>query len=230
MTGKYNDDRRRRRRALLLALVSGGAVVGVGLTATLASWSDQEWVSAGNGLGGPGVATNSFEVQQNVSSPFSDATGQWIDRESNPGSSLTFSTGALALSPGTSVYAPVALKTTAASIAGELSLAAPVASTGVTVTDPGDLLWNAIDVRVAASQSSATCSAAAFTGDSVVASGKLATASIAPADAVSLSAAGGNTWHFCFELTLPSTGLVGDGSNLQGKSIAPAWEFVSTSV
>lgn len=188
-------------------------------------------MSAGNGLGGPGLATSSFEVQQNVSSPFSDTTGAWTDRETGPGSSLTFTTGALALSPGSTVYTPVALKTTAPSIAGKLALKAAVAATGVTVNDPSNLLWSAMDVRVAASESLTTCSAASFTGSStIVASGKLATAAIATADAVSMSAAGGNTWHFCFELTLPSTGLVGDGANLQGRSIAPAWEFVSTSV
>ena len=41
------------------------AVVGVGGLATLAAWNDSEWIFAGNGDGGPGLGTSSFNVQQN---------------------------------------------------------------------------------------------------------------------------------------------------------------------
>lgn len=226
----HDGDRRRRRRAVLLAVVSGGAVIALGATATLASWSDQEWVYAGDGLGGPGVATKVFEVQQNVSAPYANTAGNWVDRESNPGSSLTFGPGALALTPGDSVYAPVAIRSTASSIAGRLVLAGAVPASGTTITDDGTL-WNAITVRVAASQSTTTCDAAAFSVPAnIVASGGLTSASVASANALAVSAASGNVWHFCFELTLPTAAMVGDGSNLQGKTIAPAWRFSSTSV
>jgi hypothetical protein len=136
-------------------------VIAIGTTVTLASWSDQEWVFAGDGLGGPGIATQTFEMQQNVSSPYSNTAGNWIDRETNPGSSLTFGPGALALTPGDSVYAPVSIRTTAASIAGNLVLAGAAPATGVTTSDDGTL-WNAITVRVAASTTTTTCNLAAF--------------------------------------------------------------------
>lgn len=224
-----DPSRKKRRKAIALAVLSGGAVIGLGLSVTLASWSDSEWVFAGDGLGGPGLATQRFEVQQNTSSPFSDVTANWADRETNPGGSLTFSTGALSLSPGVPVYAPVSIRTTADSIAGAVSLENAVAATGVTITDDG-ALWNAVAVRVAASQTNTTCAASSFSAPAnVLATGSLNTAAISPASALTLNAASGNVWHFCFEISIPTTGLVGDGSNLQAKSIAPAWKFASVS-
>ena len=225
-----STDRRRSRRNILFALLSGGVLVAAGTSVTLASWSDEEWVFAGNGVGGPGVATETFEIQQNVSSPYVGTTSNWVDRESNPGSSLTFGTGALKLSPGSTIYAPVGIRSTADSIAGKLVLAPAVASTGVTTTDDGTL-WNAIGVRVAASESSTTCDATSFAAPgSVVASGGLSSVAIASSAALDVSAASGNIWHFCFELTLPTSAVTGDGRALQGKTIAPAWKFSSTSV
>ena len=218
-------------RNRIMALLAGGIVLGVGATATLASWNDSEWVYAGNGSGGPGVGTSVFEVQQDASNP---ATGTFADFESNPGDALTFSAGALALSPGQTVYAPVALKTTSTSIAGTMDLKAAVAATGVTATSPAVLdapgagLWNALTLQVVVSDSSYTCNLAAMSAQTeVVAAGSALNA--AGTATRNLSAAGANTQYYCFAITLPTPGTAGAFDSLQGHVVAPAWQFAATS-
>ena len=91
------------RRRKIAAIAAGALVVGVGATYTLATWNDSEWVWGGAN-NTPGVGTGEFEVQQNATSPFSDTGADWADRETNPGGGLTFSAGALSLSPGDTIY------------------------------------------------------------------------------------------------------------------------------
>ena len=214
-----------------MALLAGGIVLGVGATATLASWTDSEWVFAGTGTGGPGVGTSVFEVQQDASNP---ATGTFDDFETNPGDALSFGVGALALSPGQTVYAPVALRTTTASIAGTLGLSAAVAATGVTATSPAVLdapgagLWNALTLQVVVSDSTYTCNLAAMSAQTeVIAAGSALNA--AGTVTRSLSAASGNTQYYCFAITLPTPGTAGAFDILQGHVVAPAWRFAATS-
>jgi predicted ribosomally synthesized peptide with SipW-like signal peptide len=214
-----------------MAILAGGLVVGVGGSFTLASWTDSEWVFAGDGTGGPGVGTSTFEVQQDASNP---GPGTFSDFESNPGDSLAFGIGALALSPGDTSYAPVALRTTAASIAGSLDLLGAVAATGVTATapsvldGPGTGLWSALRLHVVVDDSPYTCDAAAMSSktDVIAADSPLSTAGTVTR---TLSAASGNTQYYCFAITLPVPATPGDFDSLQGHVIAPAWEFAATS-
>src|SRR5690554_6759583 len=101
----------RGRKAVAIAAVTG--VLGVGVYTTLASWTDNEWVVAGfdsDGDGTPDIGTSTFEVQQNRTQQAADA-GAWEDRETNlEAGDLEFTT-AVTLSPGTTLYAPVALRT-----------------------------------------------------------------------------------------------------------------------
>ena len=206
------------------ALTAGALVVGLGATYTLASWNDSEWVWGGANTT-PGVGTDVFEVQQNASSPFTEGT--FADFENNPGNGLSFSAGALSLSPGDTTYAPVALRTTLTSVAGTVTLQGAVAATGITVNDTAGALWNAVRVDVYTDEG-ATPATACSTGfvstgwTQIATNTSLATAATATQ---ALSAAAGSTQHYCFALTLPA----GSPDTLQGRTIAPAWEFASVS-
>lgn len=225
-------DRGKNRRNRIAAVLAGGLVIGVGGAFTLASWTDSEWVHAGNGTGGPGIGTSTFEVQQDASNP---GPGTFADFEANPGDALGFGLGALALSPGQTVYAPVALRTTTASIAGTLTLQASVAAAGVTATPPAVLdgpgtgLWAQLTLQVVVDDTPFTCDATAMTGlTTVVAPGSGLSAAATSTQA--LDAAQGNTQYYCFAVTLPIPVVPGDFDGLQGHVVAPAWEFRAASV
>jgi predicted ribosomally synthesized peptide with SipW-like signal peptide len=227
------------KRQKTMAILAGGLVLGIGATVTLAVWNDSEWVVGGidaNGDGTPdtpGVGTSIFEVQQNVSSPFSGAA--WADRESEPGGALTFTAGALSLTPGDSIYAPVSLSTTTTSVAAEtLGLEPAISSSAITSVDADGLLFGALQLRVVVAETAradipATCAAGAFTptADYVVgaATGSVALATGGSVD-TSLASAGTNKQDYCFEISLPSTAP----STLQGRSVAPAWQFIAASL
>lgn len=217
---------RARRRAKIMALLSGGLVLGVGATATLASWSDTEWVSASIDGETPAVGTSSFEVLQNTTRPYVDTAGNWRHAEDNPGSALLFSPGALALSPGSSVYAPVALRTDAGSTAGTVQLAAAVAAADITVADAGGHLWSALVVRVSTRSSAFACDSSAFASGVIIAGSSAGLGAAAASSTQALDADGGSTQFYCFEITLPDTSAVRDHDpSLQGRTVAPAWRF-----
>lgn len=232
---------RSRRTRKIAALAAGALVIGLGATYTLASWTDSEWVFGGaSGTGGdpdtPGVGTGVFEVQQNTSSPFSADAANWADREANPGGGLTFTAGALSLSPGDTVYAPVALRTTAASTASaSVTLQPAVAAAAITPTDANGDLWKSLQISVytaTAAAPPAACSAAGIaSGWTQILNGQpLATVAGA---SQTLQAAAGSTQHYCFAVHLPTAlpgGVVATSiDQLQGRTVAPAWEFRSVS-
>lgn len=221
---------RSRKNRKIAAISAGALVVGLGAAYTLASWNDSEWVWGGAD-GDPNVGTSNFEVNQNTSSPFSNDTTNWVDAETNPGGELTFSPGSLSLTPGDTIYAPVSLRTEADSVGADVALQGAVAAAGITVTDPGQGLWNAIQTSVytqngAADSTPPACTAAGIGGTGwtqVLDTAALGTAASGPQ---SLAAEAGSTQHYCFALTLPD----GASDDLQGRTIAPAWEFRSESV
>jgi predicted ribosomally synthesized peptide with SipW-like signal peptide len=229
------------RRNKVMAILAGGLVLGLGTTATLASWTDTEWVFGGSTDGDgnivPGVGTSSFEVEQNVTtSPY--LPNSFLNEEANPGQSLTFTLGALSLAPGDVVYAPVALRTADESLGGELQLKHAVEAAGPRVanTDTSSLLWGALDLRVAVSGSPAACDANAFTLATTIAIGDMGTAQASPNEVQELARSSGSTQYYCFEITLPDADLLAlndgitDTSTLQGRSVAPAWEFDAVSI
>jgi len=228
-TKSANSGRKSRKVA---AISAGIVVIGLGATYTLATWNDSEWVWGGAD-GDPGVGTSSFNVQQDASSPYVDP-GTFGDFETNPGDELMFSAGALELSPGDSVYAPVALRTEAGSVAGDVTLQGAVAASGITVNDDDNYLWDAVRVSVYTADGNTppgTCDedfdgsdwGAALISD--VALGTVASS------AQFLDANAGSTQHYCFQITLPETptGDFTDVNDLQGLTIAPAWEFAAVS-
>lgn len=215
-----------RKLRKLIALTVGVIVVGIGATYTLASWSDSEWVWGGID-GDAGVGTSTFNLQQNVSSPFDNGTA-WDDKGDNPGNELTFTAGALSLSPGDTVYAPVALRTEQGSVAGDVTLQAAVAAAGISVSDNDGELWDAITVSVFTA--SAATPPAACDGAGIADAGWQKILDNEPLGTVanpqqSLLGDAGSTQHYCFALTLPADADAG----LQGRTIAPAWEFKALS-
>ncbi|MGB3414964.1 MAG: acyl-CoA dehydrogenase, partial [Microbacteriaceae bacterium] len=181
-----------------------------------------EWVWGGLN-GNANVGTSTFEVNQNTTLTTDPLA--WTDKETNPGDPLLFSAGSLVMTPGDKIFAPVALQTTSTSIAGTAKLQAAVAAAApITQNDTGGLLWAAIDQRVVTSNTAFTCDATAFTTLTPFAVGKLGVALESGAGRV-LAAASGSTQYYCFELSLPSNAP----DTLQGRTIAPAWEFISVS-
>lgn len=219
-----------RRSAKVKAMIAGGAVLGLGATVTLAAWTDTEWVFAGNAAGdGPGLGTSSFEVEQNTTNPYAEAT--YVQDETNPGGALSFGGTALTLTPGDSVYAPVALRTVEGSIAGSVTLQPAVVADDITTADPGGALYGALTVRVSVSGTDTTCDAGTFTSGTIIASGPLATA--AASTSQPLEGDGDTVQHYCFEITLPADPTLPAGtvlSELQGRTAAPAWSFAAVSL
>jgi len=218
------------RGTKFFALAAGGALVVGGLGYTLASWTDTEWVFGGNaGNGTPGMSTSTFEVEQNVSVPYDAAA--FLQNETDPGQGLQFSLSALALSPGDATYAPVVLRTTTDSLAGDVTLQPAVPATGLAVTDAEQTLWNALHVRAATTtDASAACDASAFTPATIVADGALGTTGGSTTQ--HLQGDGGSTQEYCFEVSLPANPVLPAGvsiADLQGRSAAPAWQFAAES-
>jgi predicted ribosomally synthesized peptide with SipW-like signal peptide len=221
-------------RNKVLAIAAAGVVLAVGTTVTVAAWNDEEWVFGGNATGdGPGIGTSVFEVQQDTTNPYVQP-GTWADFETNPGDALIFTpVDALSLTPGETIYAPVALSTTPASLGGTLVLQDAVAATGITVNDTDGLLWDALVLRVGAIETTPTgeppaCSAAGFASyTSVILANTDPGLDLGtPAEGPTLDPARGNVVHYCFEISLPS----GASSDLMGRTVAPAWQFIGTSV
>ncbi len=209
------------------AIAAGALVVGIGATYTLASWTDSEWVWGGAAGGTPGVGTSSFEVEQSV-----DGGTTWTNDLASPGGLLSFTTGALALTPGDTTYAPVSLRTQSGSVAGSTTLKAAVANSAVTGTSTD--LWDAIRVTVytsnAASAPACSSTNTSMTGwtsitglANVILGTDAGAAQSLPAGTDAATA--GAQQHYCFALTLPA----GSPDTLQGAKIAPVWKFDSTS-
>lgn len=213
-----------------MAVAAGCLVLGVGVTATLAAWTDTEWVFGGNGAGGPGIGTSTFEVQQSTVAPFTAFT----DEEDNPGGEAVFAPDALDLSPGDVVYAAVALRAAPDSVAGDVTLQAAVPAAGIAADDPAGLLFDALDVAVATDDAPFTCDATAFSGapgaPAVIADGDLGTTGGDAAQ--TLVAEAGSTQYYCFAVSLPDDFAPAAGTTVDdymGLSVAPAWEFTAES-
>ncbi|VXB77888.1 conserved hypothetical protein [Arthrobacter sp. 9AX] len=191
--------------------------MGLGGSVTMASWTDSDYATGSFGA-------STFKTESNVTKPY-DAAGSWSANDIAPGTALVFN--ASSMSPGTTVYAPFAIRTTANSVAGEVVLGSPsVASSGM-----GDAeLGAALRYRVVRS---ATCDASAFTGSPAFVVGADAAKPFTagqPAGVVnSLQAATatlpGAPTQFCFEVTLP----VGASNALQGQTATATWQFTATS-
>lgn len=199
------------------ALLAGALVLGLGGSVTLASWTDSDFATSSFGA-------SVFQTESNVTKPY-DASGAWSANDVPPGAAMVFN--ADSMSPGTTVYAPFAIRTRPNSVAGEVVLGAPsVASSAM-----GDAeLGAALRYRVIRS---ATCEASSFTGSPAFVVGadgaKPFTVGQAAGVVNSLQAATatlpGEPTQFCFEVTLPA----GASNALQGQTATATWQFTATS-
>jgi len=212
------------------ALLAGGLVLGVGATFVLAAWTDNEWVfGSTGGADGPGnPGTGIYQMQQNT---FTGAAGAelWSDQPTANGGALTFSVGAKDLKPGTTVYAPMQLRT----VVGSKALNAVLAE-GVQAANPSDdnstELYKALTYHAKTGVSKAACNSAGMTAggaELIPAGSKLDFTTGAPA--ISLAAASsslpGTAVDICFALSLPST--LTEATTIQGKKTIPLWRFTS---
>jgi predicted ribosomally synthesized peptide with SipW-like signal peptide len=226
------------RRRKVLALISMVAAVGVTSVGTLAAWNDNEWVFGGAGPTGgstPGVGTSTFEVVQDAwtGTPPTATAGTWADHEENPGDALVFNVDPNTLTPGDTIYAPVALTTTSDSIGGTLRLQRPVAAatdTAKRVWDDADgQLWASLRYTVTVTHLADTAKNCGVTGalsGDVLLSNRGLDADLSAVDPQALSKEGGNIQYYCFAITLPNTALT---QTLQGRAVFPAWRFAAES-
>lgn len=193
-------------------MLAGGLVLGIGATATVASWNDSEHASAT-------FTSSTFDTESSVQG------AAYADNSASPGPVVTFS-GA-GLSPGTSRYLSVNIRSKANSLAGTAALSGAEVSGADAAT-----LGAALRYRVV--RGNASCAAAAFTaaanyvvGTSAV-SRALTGAQEAGVSNVLAAAPGtgpGAATGFCFEVTLPA----GAPNSLQGKAAVATWLFTATS-
>jgi len=186
------------------AALAGALVLGVGTSLTLAAWSDDEFGTAT-------FAASTFVVESQT------ASSTWAAHEVGNPATLAFN--ATAMSPGLSQYAYIDIRTTAATnIGGTAALSAVSAATGS--------LLPQLEYRVVATAPATTCAAAAFTSATVPAyTTSLAVATAPPTATGALSAAGGSTVRFCFDVRVK----VGTASTFQGGTASATWQFTSTS-
>ncbi|WP_431220628.1 SipW-dependent-type signal peptide-containing protein [Leifsonia xyli] len=193
------------------AVLASGLVLGAGATATLARWTDVEFVT--------GAFTSSrFTTESSVNG------GAYADNATAPGGTVTI---AGPFAPGVSAYVPVLIRTKPGSVAGTVSLG------GATLggTDAASL-GAALVYRVV--RTTGACAAAAFAGAPAFVVGAAATSrplttgqeagvvsTLAPATATVAGAPTG----FCFEVTLPA----GAPNSLQGKTATATWPFTAES-
>jgi predicted ribosomally synthesized peptide with SipW-like signal peptide len=189
----------------------------VGSSVTLASWTDSDYAT---GSFGAGV----FRTESNVTKPY-NAAGTWSANDIEPGAALVFEAGAM--SPGTTVYAPFAIRTTANSVAGEVVLEAP----SVASSAAGDAeLGAALRYRVVRS---ATCEASSFIGSPAFVVGGNGAEPLTAGQTVGVvnplqaatAALPGVPTQFCFEVSLPA----GASNALQGQTATATWRFTATS-
>ncbi len=199
------------KRTRIMAIAAAGAVLlgGIGIT-SLAAWTDQVYVQGGfNGT--PGLGSSSFEVQQEV-----QGDSAFTDRETAGTAGLVdFGSLATTLSPNTTVYGWVQLRTKAGSIAGDLTLKSTLTST--TTSDlSGYLTYGARIVG-----STATCSDGTgwSSGTVLVADGQPLTTSAT--SSFSLAANATQTKVACFAITMPA----GTSTAAMGKTLTPVWYF-----
>ena len=228
----------RRRKALL----AGGVVLGTGVAATLAAWSDDTWVSA------------SFNTKSPVIESSVDRQTWQANTPSAPGT-VTFDP-AISLAPGQIKYVPVYLRTSSSTDQAATLAVSEARQSADPASDGG--LWSAVTYGARAIQTTTlnppACDESLFTyqvtdilnilgplvpnpliNSSARLFGKQGTISenqdsrvplstAAPSATFTLSANSGNTYLVCYRFELPSSAATVTPS-LNGKSIYPYWTF-----
>lgn len=204
----------RRRRTLrwrrVRVILAAGLVLGVGAFATIAAWTDTE-----NATGTFGTSVFATE-SQSAGSP------TYAGHPTAPGAALTFN--ATAMSPGTSFYAWLNIRTTPASTVG-----GTVTLTGAT---PSGALAPALQyraVRMAGPSPGSACDATAFSGSPTFIAGSsstyLAVTQVPASPVASAIGAAGAQLGFCIEVRVAP----GSDNSYQGQAATVTWTFTATS-
>lgn len=176
-------------------------MLGVGSTATLAAWTDEEHASGEFTAGSFSIvgSTNGVDFGDQPNAP--EAA---LDFAVNPGSMV----------PGTTVYALYSVKTAENSVAGSVRLSAGESNQN----ELGKYLSYGVNAVAGI-----TCDAASFSaGTPVLAVNSPLTDGSGAS--LNLAAAGTTTINFCFAVTLPK-----DASNdAQGTDLTATWAFAAT--
>lgn len=192
---------RKRNFTRLRAILAGGLVLGIGTTATLAAWTDEEHASGT-------FAAGTFSIVGSTNGTvFSDHTTE-------PGAPLVFTVKPDAMVPGMTTYALYSVKTAPESVGGSVQLTA----------DAGNLSGLGAYLRYGVNTIAGTnCEASTFDeGTPVVNAGTALTAGSNTMGA--LAANGASTINYCFAVTLPA-----DAPNeAQGTTLDGQWVFQAT--
>lgn len=207
----HERNRRRLRNRRIKAVLAGGLVFGIGAAATVAAWTDTESASGSFEAG-------TFNIDLSVN-------GSWDNS-----SEMTFDTSGMY--PGSTVYAPVFVRTTPdTSMNGELAVSSAGAS-GSASGIAGSLEYRAVTTSLAPGEAKGfICAASAFTGSSTYVYGgastrtPLSTASVGDGKQA-LDKASGSVRAFCFEVTLPTN----TPNDAQGTTASNTWTFDAESV
>lgn len=214
--------RARARQRRIIAVVAAGAVVLAGATVTsLATWLDEEWVTAGVD-GDAGLSSSTFEIEQQVATDGST----WFDRETAGSAGVVdFDDVAQNLSPGAVAYGWVRLRAADGSVSGDLDLVSDYESGD---SDLGDVLTYGARVH----PTSATCNGTSYagTGSELVAAGSALSAGSASSFHLDAgSGAAGTPQVVCFRIAFPDVSTPGEFDALQGADADVSWYFDATS-
>jgi hypothetical protein len=210
--------RARARRRRIIATVATGAVVLAGATVTsLATWLDEEWVTAGVD-GDAGLTASTFEIEQQLAGDGTD----WFDRETAGAAGVVdFDDVAQSLSPGAVAYGWVRLRAADGSVSGDLDL---VSDYTLGDSPLGDVLTYGARVH----PTSATCNLTSYgaTGSALVADGSALTADSGSSFHLDAgSGAAGTAQVVCFRIVFPDASTPGEFDLLQGEDADVVWYF-----
>lgn len=185
----------------LRAVLAGGLVLGLGVTATLAAWTDKEHTAG--------------EFKAGTFSIIGSTNGtDYSDHPSAPGAPLNFTLAANAMVPGATVYAMYSVKTKGESVGGSIHLTAHSGN------ENG--LGAYLEYGVA-QIAGTTCNAAAFAeGTPVV--GLRSKLTTGAATNATLPAAGASPVNYCFAVGLPTNAP----NEAQGTALDGQWTFQAT--
>ncbi|WP_286135308.1 SipW-dependent-type signal peptide-containing protein [Arthrobacter sp. UCD-GKA] len=185
----------------LRAVLAGGLVLGLGVTATLAAWTDKEHASG--------------EFKAGTFSIIGSTNGtDYSDHPSAPGAPLAFTLTANSMVPGATVYALYSVKTKSESVGGSIQL------TGHSGNENG--LGAYLEYGVA-KIAGTTCNAGAFAEGTAVVGLKSKLTSGAATKAT-LPAAGTSPVNYCFAVSLPPNAP----NEAQGTALDGQWTFQAT--
>ncbi|WP_216692974.1 hypothetical protein [Dietzia psychralcaliphila] len=244
-----SEHRTRRRRTSLVSAAAGATVVAavtvIGPTGTIAAYSGSVWANASDGL-----SAAEFRIESSLSPGtgfMGHTTADPLDMagSTDPGT-VTFTTP-IALTPGSTVYAPVYLKKSgrtdqsAGVSISEAKKLDTVPGSDVTSHEP---LWNTYITYGARAVyfdnplSPPACNQSVFSTLNLtsprlfgtagaLSDGFVSMGTAAPSTTFTLNASGTSTYMVCFRFTLASnvTTLSADSN---GKSIHPYWVFTGS--